>query len=138
MESHLISRKRDIETELRLMNYGSLPNNKARKLVLERTLLGIERDIKSIGFNEDEIAKNDFAVGGKEVKSNSFLVDPTGSLGSPKDSKNSQVTPVSSGDPYGTGGRTVRELRAIRDAEYAAREASNKYNANYKEQKEAK
>jgi hypothetical protein len=79
MESRLVSRRNEIQNELRLMRYGSGRRDPRRQDALEATLRGIERDIKAMGFSEAEIARNNFAYGGdRRGIQRQFLIDPTG------------------------------------------------------------
>jgi hypothetical protein len=62
MQSRLISKKQDIEAELK--RGGRDP---ARKQYLIARLLQIDRDISSMGFSSEEVKKNDFAYDDKRV-----------------------------------------------------------------------
>lgn len=71
MQSRLISKKREIEQSLRRG-----VQDPRRKQYLTARLLQIENDIRAMGFSEEEIAKNDFADGGKTISGRQFLVAP--------------------------------------------------------------
>jgi hypothetical protein len=55
LQSRLISRKREIERDLKI-NRGMPPQ---RKQALIQTLIGIERDIKALGLSDEELKSND-------------------------------------------------------------------------------
>jgi hypothetical protein len=59
MQSALISKKQEIERELKLG-----VRDPARKRYLTARLLQIENDIRSMGFSENEIGSNEIAYGG--------------------------------------------------------------------------
>ena len=56
VESHLVSRKKSIEIELK----RGVRDPKRRAFLLAN-LLRMERDIGALGFSEDEVEKNDFS-----------------------------------------------------------------------------
>ena len=64
IQSRLVTRKTEIEHELRLMNYGAGRLDPRRKQYLVASPLQIERDITAMGFSEEEVKKNNFAYGG--------------------------------------------------------------------------
>jgi hypothetical protein len=69
MQSRLVTRKNEIESELRRG-----VRDPARKRHLTARLLQIENDIRAMGFSEEEIENNDFADGGKTISGRQFLM----------------------------------------------------------------
>ena len=66
MESRLVTRKNQIEAELK----RGVRDGRRRKYLLENLLL-LERDIGLIGFSEDEIKQNNF----KEYRSRKIATE---------------------------------------------------------------
>lgn len=73
MQSHLISKKQEIEAELKRE-----VRDPRRKQYLIARLLQIDRDISSMGFSPEEVEKNDFAYDDKKVTvgSKQYFVPP--------------------------------------------------------------
>ena len=69
MQSRLVTRKNELERELRRG-----VRDPARKRYLTARLVQIENDIRSMGFSDEEIEKNEFADGGKTISGRQFLV----------------------------------------------------------------
>jgi hypothetical protein len=75
MHSRLISKKQDIEAELKRG-----VRDPRRKQYLTARLLQIDRDISSMGFSPEEVEKNDFVYDDKKVAAGTkqyFVPPPT-------------------------------------------------------------
>jgi len=72
MESRLVSKKREIERELRLGGRDSRP-----KQYLISRRLQIENDIRAMGFSLEEVERNEFTYAAdKTVVSKQYYVPP--------------------------------------------------------------
>jgi hypothetical protein len=78
IESRLITKKNQIEHELKLMKFAPKQDPQRKQRLLSEANSDRARDIVACGFSKEEIERNEFALAGQTVKSQSYLIDPAG------------------------------------------------------------
>jgi hypothetical protein len=77
VESALVTRRNEIQRELKLAQFSGIDPQRKRKLIA--TLSQLERDITAIGFSADGIKQNNFHYAGdkRDIQKSTMIVSPS-------------------------------------------------------------